>query len=84
MIFYWVELFGIIKDNVVLIVGLFFVLIVVCLFVLFLCIEIGFVICVIGDNLVMSEVNGINIDNMKIIGYMIFNGCIVFFGFLFV
>ena len=75
-IFHWVESFGITKDNAVLIVGLLFALIVVCLLVLFLRTETGLAIRATGDNLAMSEANGINTDNMKIIGYMISNGCI--------
>ena len=81
-IFHWVESFGITKDNAVLIVGLLFALIVVCLLVLFLRTETGLAIRATGDNLAMSEANGINTDNMKIIGYMISNGCIALSGSL--
>lgn len=81
-IFHWVESFGITKDNAVLIVGLLFSLIVVCLLVLFLRTETGLAIRATGDNLAMSEANGINTDNMKIIGYMISNGCIALSGSL--
>jgi putative ABC transport system permease protein len=35
-----------------------------------------------GDNLAMSEANGINTDNMKIVGYMLSNGCIALSGAL--
>ena len=63
------------KENAVLIVGLIFALIVVALLVLFLRTETGLAIRATGDNLAMSEANGINTDNMKIIGYMISNGC---------
>ena len=57
-----------------------FALIVVCLLVLFLRTETGLAIRATGDNLAMSEANGINTDNMKIIGYMISNGCIALSG----
>lgn len=61
-IFHWVESFGITKDNAVLIVGLLFALIVVCLLVLFLRTETGLAIRATGDNLAMSEANGINTE----------------------
>ena len=57
-------------------------MIVVCLLVLFLRTETGLAIRATGDNLAMSEANGINTDNMKIIGYMISNGCIALSGSL--
>ena len=44
--------------------------------------EIGLAVRATGDNLAMSEANGINTDNMKLIGYMISNGCIALSGSL--
>lgn len=81
-VFDWVQSYGMTKENAVLIVGLIFALIVVALLVLFLRTETGLAIRATGDNLAMSEANGINTDNMKIIGYMISNGCIALSGSL--
>lgn len=45
--------------------------------------QIGLVLRSTGDNIPMSEANGVNVDNMKIIGYMISNGLIALCGALF-
>ncbi|EOA3531873.1 ABC transporter permease [Enterococcus hirae] len=81
-VFTWAESLGVSKENAVLIAGLLVALIVVTLLVLFLRTETGLAIRAIGDNLAMSEANGINTDTMKIIGYMISNGCIALSGSL--
>lgn len=81
-VFTWAESLGVSKENAVLIAGLLVALIVVTLLVLFLRTETGLAIRVTGDNLAMSEANGINTDTMKIIGYMISNGCIALSGSL--
>ena len=80
--FTWAESLGVSKENAVLIAGLLVALIVVTLLVLFLRTETGLAIRATGDNLAMSEANGINTDTMKIIGYMISNGCIALSGSL--
>lgn len=82
-VFTWAESLGVSKENAVLIAGLLVALIVVTLLVLFLRTETGLAIRATGDNLAMSEANGINTDTMKIIGYMISNGCIALSGSLF-
>ncbi len=64
------------------IAGLLVALIVVTLLVLFLRTETGLAIRATGDNLAMSEANGINVDRMKIYGYMISNGLIALCGAL--
>lgn len=75
---------GLINEEVVFLFSLVCFLF-VCLVLIFLMkIEIGLVLCLIGDNILMSEVNGVNVDIMKIVGYMILNGLIVLCGFLFV
>ncbi|EMF0220389.1 ABC transporter permease [Enterococcus hirae] len=79
-VFTWAESLGVSKENAVLIAGLLVALIVVTLLVLFLRTETGLAIRATGDNLAMSEANGINTDTMKIIGYMISNGCIALSG----
>lgn len=81
-VFTWAESLGVSKENAVLIAGLLVALIVVTLLVLFLRTETGLAIRATGDNLAMSEANGINTDTMKIIRYMISNGCIALSGSL--
>lgn len=81
-VFTWAESLGVSKENAVLIASLLVALIVVTLLVLFLRTETGLAIRATGDNLAMSEANGINTDTMKIIGYMISNGCIALSGSL--
>lgn len=81
-IFTWVQDFGMTKNNAVMVVGLVFALIVIGLLFAFFRTEIGLAMRATGDNLAMSEANGINTDNMKIIGYMLSNGCIALSGAL--
>lgn len=45
--------------------------------------EIGLVLRSTGDNIPMSEANEVNVDTMKIVGYMISNGLIALCGSLF-
>lgn len=45
--------------------------------------EIGLVLRSTGDNIPMSETNEVNVDTMKIVGYMISNGLIALCGSLF-
>lgn len=45
--------------------------------------EIGLVLRSTGDNIPMSEANGVNVNTMKIVGYMISNGLIALCGSLF-
>lgn len=81
-VFTWAESLSVSKENAVLIAGLLVALIVITLLVLFLRTETGLAIRATGDILAMSEANGINTDTMKIIGYMISNGCIALSGSL--
>ncbi len=74
--------FGLTKTNAVLVIGLVFVLAVVGLLTLLLNTQIGLAIRSTGDNIPMSEANGINVDNMKIYGYMLSNGLIALCGAL--
>lgn len=57
---------------------------VIALLVFFFKTEIGLATRATGDNNEMSEANGIKTDNMKIIGYMLSNGCIALSGALLV
>lgn len=45
--------------------------------------QIGLVLRSTGDNMAMSEANGVHVDNMKMLGYMISNGLIALCGALF-
>jgi len=73
---------GLSKINATIIVGGLFSLLVILLLFLFFRTELGLAIRSTGDNIAMSEANGVNTDNMKIIGYMISNGCISLSGAL--
>ncbi len=73
---------GLDKTYAVLLIGIIFVLVVVLLLTLLLKTQIGLAIRSTGDNIPMSEANGVNVDNMKILGYMISNGLISLAGAL--
>lgn len=73
---------GLSKNNSVIFVGFIIVAIVITLLVLFFKTEMGLATRATGDNIEMSEANGIKTDNMKIIGYMLSNGCIALAGAL--
>lgn len=75
---------GLTKVNSTILIGLIIVILVIVLLVLFFKTEIGLATRATGDNIDMSEANGINTDNMKIIGYMLSNGCIALSGALLV
>lgn len=75
---------GLSRVNSTILVGLIIVILVIVLLVLFFKTEIGLATRATGDNIDMSEANGIKTDNMKIIGYMLSNGCIALSGALLV
>lgn len=81
-IFTWLQNTGFTKMNAAIITGLIITGIVIFLLYLFFRTEIGLAIRSTGDNIEMSQANGINTDNMKLIGYMISNGCISLSGAL--
>lgn len=74
------EAFHLTKNVSVLIVSLIVLAIVIALLVLFLHTEIGLALRSTGDNVPMSEANGINTQKMKTLGYMIGNGLIALAG----
>lgn len=80
--FSWLQPLGLSKTTMIILAGLLIVLMVIFLLVFFFRTEVGLAIRSTGDNLEMSEANGINTDNMKMIGYMISNGCISLAGAL--
>lgn len=73
---------GLNKTHAAIIVGALFALLVILVLHFFFKTEIGLAIRATGDNDAMSEANGINTDNMKLIGYMLSNGCIALSGAL--
>ena len=75
---------GLDKVYSVIFVGLLVVILVICLLTLFFKTEIGLATRSTGDNIEMSQANGINTDRMKTIGYMLSNGCIALSGALLV
>lgn len=74
--------FGIPKVYAVILLGLVFSLVLIVLLTIFLKTEVGLAILSTGDNEDMSAANGIRIDNMKILGYMISNAFIALSGAL--
>lgn len=76
------ENLGLTKTHAAIIVGVLFALLVILVLHFFFKTETGLAIRATGDNDAMSEANGINTDNMKLIGYMLSNGCIALSGAL--
>lgn len=81
-VFSWFQAQGLSKNVAVIAAGAIFAVVVIVLLVLFFSTEIGLAIRATGDNPAMSEANGIKTDSMKMIGYMISNGCISLSGAL--
>lgn len=81
-IFTSVQGFGLTKTNAVILVGSGIAVAAILLLVLFFKTEIGLAIRATGDNPAMSEANGVKTENMKLIGYMLSNGCIALSGAL--
>lgn len=73
---------GLTKTYAVLVIGSLFVLVVIALLTLLLNTQIGLALRSTGDNIPMSEANGIRVDRMKIYGYMLSNGLIALCGAL--
>lgn len=74
------ELLNISKNLAMILVGLLVLAFIIIALVLFLNTEIGMALRSTGDNEKMSLANGINIDRMKTLGYMISNGIIALAG----
>lgn len=73
---------GLSKTTAVLIIGSLFVAVVILLLTLLMNTQIGLALRSTGDNIPMSEANGINVNRMKIYGYMLSNGLIALSGAL--
>ncbi len=76
------ESLGLSKSLAVFVVGSIFVIIVIVLLSILMKTEIGLALRTTGDNLSMSEANGINVQKMKLLGYMISNGLVALSGAL--
>lgn len=70
------------KTNAVFIIALIFVLSVVGILTLLMNTQVGLAIRSTGDNIPMSEANGVHVNRMKIYGYMMSNGLIALCGAL--
>ncbi|MCK1189707.1 ABC transporter permease [Streptococcus uberis] len=73
---------GFTKTASVMIVGGIFVGLVIILLTLLMKTQIGLALRSTGDNIPMSEANGIQTDHMKLLGYMLSNGLIALCGAL--
>lgn len=71
---------GLSKVNSVLFLGVVVVAVVLVLLVFLLNTQIGLIFRSTGDNIIMSEANGVNVKAMKILGYMLSNGLIALSG----
>jgi len=81
-VFDWLHNLGVSSDMVPMVLGLISIIIVIFILFLFFKTELGFVLRATGDNEQMSRAQGVNTDNMKIIGLVISNGLIAFSGAL--
>ncbi|MGT2934607.1 ABC transporter permease [Streptococcus castoreus] len=73
---------GFTKIAAVLVIGILFAVVVIVLLTLLMKTQIGLALRSTGDNIPMSESNGIKTDHMKILGYMLSNGLIALCGAL--
>lgn len=81
-VFTWLLDMGFSKQWVVLIVGAVICAVVILALIFFLKTEVGLSLRATGDNQTMSEANGVNTDLMKLLGYMLSNGCVALSGAL--
>ena len=70
------------KTASVIVLGLAFVAFVILLLIVLLNTQLGLALRATGDNLAMGEANGIKVDRIKILGYMLSNGLIALAGSL--
>ena len=73
---------GLDRTSSVLLIGSLFVVLVILILYLFLNTQLGLALRATGDNVAMGQANGIKVDRMKILGYMIGNGLIALSGAL--
>lgn len=82
-IFKSVMKFGLSNEEAVFLISIFCLIIVCILLTILMKTQLGLVLRSTGDNIPMSEANGVNVDNMKMLGYMISNGLIALCGAMF-
>lgn len=73
---------GLGKTTAVIIIGMIFIALVILSLMLFLNTQLGLSLRATGDNIHMGQANGINVNQMKVLGYMIGNGLIALAGAL--
>ncbi|ESV54396.1 ABC transporter permease [Streptococcus agalactiae LMG 14747] len=73
---------GLDKTMAVIVIGLIFIGLVILSLMLFLNTQLGLSLRATGDNIHMGQANGINVNQMKVLGYMIGNGLIALSGAL--
>ncbi|EFY01861.1 transport system permease [Streptococcus dysgalactiae subsp. dysgalactiae] len=73
---------GFTKIAAVMIIGALFAVVVIALLTLLMKTQIGLALRSTGDNIPMSESNGIKTEHMKMLGYMVSNGLIALCGAL--
>lgn len=73
---------GFTKIAAVMIIGALFAVVVIALLTLLMKTQIGLALRSTGDNIPMSELNGIKTEHMKMLGYMVSNGLIALCGAL--
>ncbi|MDG3142462.1 ABC transporter permease [Streptococcus suis] len=73
---------GLGKTTAVIIIGMIFITLVILSLMLFLNTQLGLSLRATGDNIYMGQANGINVNQMKVLGYMIGNGLIALAGAL--
>lgn len=73
---------GLEKTYAVILLGLIVIALVILSLMLFLNTQLGLALRATGDNLHMGEANGINVSQMKVLGYMLGNGLIALSGSL--
>src|SRR5699024_985119 len=77
-----IQTLGVDKTTAVIIAGIIVIVIVIVLLHFFFNTELGLSVRATGDNLAMSEANGINVEFTKILGFMLGNGLISLSGAL--
>lgn len=73
---------GLDKTYAVILIGVIFIALVILSLMLFLNTQLGLSLRATGDNIHMGQANGINVNQMKVLGYMIGNGLIALSGAL--
>ncbi|MEQ9763863.1 ABC transporter permease [Streptococcus sp. ZJ151] len=73
---------GLDKTYAVILIGVIFIALVILSLMLLLNTQLGLSLRATGDNIDMGQANGINVNQMKVLGYMIGNGLIALSGAL--